>query len=275
MDRSTGDVFAQLESAVAKWGAQLEETEARLHEAAEAPDTDSAVAQSLQREVQELRETVESLLAALEAQREQAESRAAEPEDDGEREALATRCAALEAEAAALREERNRLRAALEDKDNAMPAGLAAFDSAGRRRRLGEILRDAKLVSEKQLTEALREQKWTRRRRLGDILIERGVASEVLVGVILAAQLRLPFVNLDDEIVDEAITRRIPAKTAIRHNVIPLREEEGHLVVATANPLDLIALDDVEMACEIPVQPVVAAPSAIRARLANFFEMES
>ena len=281
MDTSDGDVFAQLESAVANWGAQLEETEARLREAVTAPDADGAVAQALQREVQELRETVESLLGALEAQRAD-DAPSAEPEADPspQLEELTARCQELEAEAESLRRERDELRAALEAKDAGakgaeMPTGLVAFDAEGRRRRLGEILLEANLISEKQLTEALREQKWTRRRRLGDILIERGVASEVLVGVVLANQLRLPFVNLDDVPLDEYLTRLIPAKLALRHNVIPLREEEGTLVVATPNPLDLIALDDIEMACGMPVKPVVGAASAIRARLSQYIDLES
>lgn len=272
MNAPGDDIFAQLEGAVAQWSAQLEETEGQLRAAVATPDPSGHATEALQRQVQALRETLESLQVAIEAKR-ALEEEGAESPVSGEGDELAARCAQLEAELEAVRRERDHLKTAMEARAAEMESGLAAFDHEGHRRRIGEILQSAGLISEKHLSEALREQRWTQRRRLGEILIERGLASEVLVAVIIARQLRLPFVSLEDVAIPEDITRRVPAKVAARHTVIPLREEAGHLVVAMANPLDLIAIDDIERACGSPVRPVVAAPAAIRARLAFFFDL--
>lgn len=179
------------------------------------------------------------------------------------------------------REEAVLLRAQLEairlGEDGWPSAGQAItfniFDETGEKRRMGEILIDAGVITEVQLVDALAEQRKDRQRRLGSILVELGFTEEDIIARALASQLELPFVRLADERVDLAATRLITSHLATRHMLIPLRTTTGHVVVAMANPLDLIAMDDVARATNLQVDPVVAALSDISEAIVRYYSV--
>jgi hypothetical protein len=140
-------------------------------------------------------------------------------------------------------------------------------EDAGRRLRLGQILERAGIVSQRQLDEALEIKKHTPEKPLGAILVALGVTEEDTIAKALASQLNLPYVELDRRAIDPAAAALIPAKLARHHGCIPLALERGLLVVAMANPLDLIALEDLELATRRRVDPVIATPAAIQTAL--------
>ncbi|HRZ83294.1 MAG TPA: type II secretion system protein GspE, partial [Candidatus Hydrogenedentes bacterium] len=63
----------------------------------------------------------------------------------------------------------------------------------------------------------------------------------------------------------------ISDKLARKHRVLPLREEEGSVVLAMSNPMDLLALEDVGRAVGKPVKPVVARHSAVMNAINRFY----
>ncbi|MDQ1256626.1 MAG: type pilus assembly protein PilB [Candidatus Hydrogenedentes bacterium] len=148
---------------------------------------------------------------------------------------------------------------------------FTAFDSGGHKRRMGEILVDAHVITRDQLNQALAEQKKNPQRRLGLIFVEMGFTGEDIVSQVLASQLQLEFVHLAKEMIDITAVRLISSQMATLHMLIPLRVAPGKLTVAMANPLDLIALDDVELATSRRVEPVVATAADISAAIVRFY----
>lgn len=139
-----------------------------------------------------------------------------------------------------------------------------ALDRRDRRRRLGEILREAGAITAEQLELALEDQGKPEQRHLGEILVHRGFASEDLIARAVAFQLDLPFISLEETPVALSAARLISVHLAAKHLAIPVRiTEDGRVVVAMANPLDLIAVEDLELASMRPVEPMVATPSHI------------
>lgn len=140
---------------------------------------------------------------------------------------------------------------------------IKAFDGEGHKKRMGEILVEQGVLTAEQLHAILNEQTRDPQRRFGTLVVERGYTSEEMVARILAAQLRLPFVALAEDEVDPRATGLISAHLARLHRAIPVRQELGKLVVAMANPLDLIAIEDIELASKCHADPVVATVSSI------------
>jgi type IV pilus assembly protein PilB len=136
---------------------------------------------------------------------------------------------------------------------------------------MGEILVDAHVITREQLNQALTEQKKNPQRRLGLIFVEMGFTGEDIVSQVLASQLQLAFVHLAKEMIDITAVRLISSQMATLHMLIPLRAAPGKLTVAMANPLDLIALDDVELATSRRVEPVVATAADISAAIVRFY----
>lgn len=172
-----------------------------------------------------------------------------------------------------------RLRAQL---DSAAPAvqdvpdeRLHAFDATGHRRRMGEILVEAGVISEEQLALALSEQEQAPHRRLGSILIEMGFTGESVVARVLASQLRTRFVQLEQEPIDPEALRLISSRLARHHVCLPLDATAQRLTLAMANPFDLIAIDDVELASRRQVDAVVATPTDINDAITRLYGTSS
>jgi MSHA biogenesis protein MshE len=128
--------------------------------------------------------------------------------------------------------------------------------------RLGDVLVQQKLVSEQQLQQALDEGKQTGK-RLGRLLIEHGVVTEDAVVQALAAQLRIPFVNLKTFPLRADTVRLLAESPARRHRAIVLEDKGDHLTVAMADPLDLFAYDELTRLLRRPIQMAVVAESQL------------
>ena len=135
---------------------------------------------------------------------------------------------------------------------------VSVFDEQGHRLRMGEILVSAGIISDAQLREALEAQTGQPQRRLGDLLIEMGYTGEDVIAQVLASQLNLPFVRIGQTPIDIDVLRLLSPKLARMHHCIPLRATDSEIVVAMSNPLDLIAIDDVELASNRRVSVSVA-----------------
>ncbi len=113
--------------------------------------------------------------------------------------------------------------------------------------KLGDILLQAGVITDAQLADALKKQKYTGK-RLGEIFISEGIISEVRLAESLSTQLKLPMFTLTRyRPMPEAI-KSVPRHVSERLQLIPLSIVEGDLLlVAMANPLDLLAQDEVRM----------------------------
>ena len=166
------------------------------------------------------------------------------------------------ADAKAVRQQLDRLRQSSERAAEPAPAERASFsptDPDGNRLRIGDILYQAGLINKKQLNDALMAQVGAPHRKLGDILIEKGYTGEDVIAQVLAAQLGVPFIRIADEAPTAEAVRMLNPRVARMHQCLPLRATDREIVVAMSNPLDLIAIDDVELASGKRVSVVVAS----------------
>lgn len=124
-------------------------------------------------------------------------------------------------------------------------------------KQLGEILLDEGLVTEAQLMAALDEQ-MVRGQSLGRTLVEIGVLTEGQLVAALARQVGMTFVDLDEYAVDRAAVTMVPAALCRRYTVLPVGFQDGSLVLATADPGNVVAVDDVRTVSGMSVLPIVA-----------------
>ena len=124
-------------------------------------------------------------------------------------------------------------------------------------KQLGEILLDEGLVTEAQLMAALDEQ-MARGQSLGRTLVEIGILTEGQLVAALARQVGMAFVDLDEYPVDRSAVTMVPAALCRRYTVLPVGFQDGALVLATADPGNVVAVDDVRTVSGMSVLPVVA-----------------
>src|SRR3954452_22735108 len=109
---------------------------------------------------------------------------------------------------------------------------------------LGTLLLERGLVSQEQLDSALEEQRQTRK-SLGRVLIDRGVVSETDLVSTLAARIGLEFVDLSEYNIDPSAVGLISDSLARRFQAIPVGWDENRLIVAMADPSNVVAVDDI------------------------------
>jgi type IV pilus assembly protein PilB len=101
-------------------------------------------------------------------------------------------------------------------------------------------------------------------RSIRDVLINDSVVSELEMTAASAAASGIESVDLADYRVDPAALSAIPLPLVLRHRVLGIDVVDGELLLATSDPDDVVALDDVRAASALPVRPVVAARSELR-----------
>lgn len=139
-----------------------------------------------------------------------------------------------------------------------------AFDAEGQRRRLGDLLVQAGVITESELEDVLEEQIRTPHKHLGALLVDHGFASSHMIARIIASQLRLPYVDLEEEPIDPVAAHKVDASLCYTHGCVPIRLTGAELVLAMEDPLDLVAQDAIEKASGLRVIPVVCAMDDIR-----------
>ncbi|WP_432543598.1 GspE/PulE family protein [Kineococcus sp. SYSU DK002] len=144
------------------------------------------------------------------------------------------------------------------------------------RKRLGDVLVEKGLLVPEDLDVALAEQRNVEgpRRRLGQILVELGMVSEAELAQCLAELLNLEHVDLSRITLAPDVVRILPRAVAERCRVLVLDRTPEYLLVAAADPTNVLALDDVKLYTRTPeLHVVVAMDSQIRDQLARAWSL--
>ena len=136
--------------------------------------------------------------------------------------------------------------------ESALAASAAMIDVP-----LGTLIFRAGLLGEEQLEDALREGMRTGK-RLGEVLIARGWLEERDLGRLLAGQKGLPFVEVSADDVEPAALDNLSEENAKLQVALPLRYEDGQLVVAVADPSNELMLENLRRTFGAPPKLVVA-----------------
>ncbi|HEY7412195.1 MAG TPA: response regulator [Vicinamibacteria bacterium] len=131
------------------------------------------------------------------------------------------------------------------------------------RKELGEILREADLVSEAQLSEALALQR-TFGERLASILVRQSILTEKFAVTYLGRQLGVPAVDLSKTEIDLGLFELVPLETCERHLVFPVRIEGTRLQLAMSEPTDHKLVAEIEFKTGARLAPMIALESSIK-----------
>lgn len=135
---------------------------------------------------------------------------------------------------------------------------MATVEKQQKRRNLGDILVEQGVITPLELDEALQRQRLTGD-FLGRVLVKMELCTEQDVLEALGVQQGMERVDLSNYKIKDDILRRLPPDVARFYNVIPVKERDnGTLVVALADPLNLSLLDDISQIVGGPVEGAVS-----------------
>jgi type IV pilus assembly protein PilB len=136
--------------------------------------------------------------------------------------------------------------------------------------RIGELLVKENLLSSEQLLKA-REEAATGGKRLGSQITALGFMDENELTEFVAKQYGVPSINLEDFTIEPEVLALIPEDVASKHSVVPVNRAGSTLILATADPSNIFALDDIKFLTGYNIQPVVASEEAIRQAIETYY----
>jgi type IV pilus assembly protein PilB len=143
-----------------------------------------------------------------------------------------------------------------------------------KRKLLGEILRDEGLISEEQLKAGLEKQKREKGLKIGEALVALGTVTEEDVAKAIWQQRKIPYVDLDSYALDPNVIELVPEKVARAYTALPLFKIGNALTVAMADPLNLIAVDDLRSKTGCEIEPVISTEGKITRCLDHYYRMD-
>ncbi|MFP3983840.1 MAG: GspE/PulE family protein [Desulfurivibrionaceae bacterium] len=138
------------------------------------------------------------------------------------------------------------------------------------KKRLGEILVDAGLLSEDQLKKALAEHKKVNL-KLGQYLVRHSLLSEHQIMDQVSRQLDIDKYDPRKYPLDLTVASLIPADMAKQNQVAPLKKRGDLLTIAMIDPLDINALDSVEAHANCEVAPVICTEKELNQLIDNLY----
>ncbi len=130
-------------------------------------------------------------------------------------------------------------------------------------KQLGEVLIEHGVINQGQLEKALVHQK-EHGGLIGEILVEMGFAKEEDIAQALTVQYGFPYLPLSNYEIDQEIITLIPLRVMKQYLLVPIDKIGTNLTVAMSNPLNVQAIEDVELTTGCTVQLFVATSSDIK-----------
>lgn len=139
--------------------------------------------------------------------------------------------------------------------------------------RLGDVLVNSGVITAEQLQKGLELQKGSGR-KLGETLVDEGITTEENIAKALSSQLGYEMVDLQDVSIDEEILNLVPPNILKKHTMIPFeysRTGMNVLRVAMSDPMNMAAMDDINIITNLQVEPVVATPRDVMLALDRYY----
>lgn len=140
------------------------------------------------------------------------------------------------------------------------------------RKRLGDLLVDAGLITAEQLEVALKEK--APNEKIGDALLRQGFISEQQLIEVLEFQLGVPHVNISQYPIEQETVQIVPKDLAVRNQVMPIRTDGNQLFVAMADPMDYYVIEELRMATGYQIVPAIATKDSLQRAISKYYEFQ-
>ena len=146
--------------------------------------------------------------------------------------------------------------------------------SVGRKEiRIGDVLVAAGAITEEQLQEGLAKQKETGR-KLGNALVDLGFISNDMLITVLTTQLGIDYIELKGAKIEDKVIHMVPENMVTKYQAIPIEVDPDNpniLKVAMADPMDIMAMDDIGLVTNLQVEPMLASEEGIKNAIDKYY----
>jgi type IV pilus assembly protein PilB len=138
-------------------------------------------------------------------------------------------------------------------------------------KQLGELLVERGLVTQEKVERALIHQR-NNGGLIGEILVELGFVKEEDIAQALTTQYGFPFLPLGNYDINTDVLSIIPLRVARQYLLIPVDKIGNNLTIAMSNPLNVQAVEDVELLSGCSVQVFVSTSSDVKKAIERYYK---
>jgi type II secretion system protein E len=135
---------------------------------------------------------------------------------------------------------------------------------------IGEALIKRGLISAEQLEQA-NAARTSPSERIDQVLIRESLVREKDVLEVFSEQFAIPVVEIDESDVDRELLKLVPSKMVHKYTLMPIARNGRSARVATSDPYNMYALDEVRTCINMPVEPVLAPREEIQKLIRTFY----
>jgi len=134
----------------------------------------------------------------------------------------------------------------------------------------GETLVAEGLITEADLREAAKSARDSSE-RIDQVLVRTGRVKEIDLLRVLGKQMAMPVVELSEGDIDRELLSLVPSRVVHKHNFIPVNRNGRSVRVATSDPHNIYAIDELRQFLNMPIEPVLATKSDIHKLVRAFY----
>jgi type IV pilus assembly protein PilB len=138
--------------------------------------------------------------------------------------------------------------------------------------RLGQLLMRAGIITEKQLNDALEVYRATGS-PIGRVLVDLGYASQGAILSVMARQIGIEYIDFAERRPDPAAVALVSRDLASRYILMPIEVQDNVLVVAMADPQNVLALDDLRIITGHEIKPAISTKDDILAAIEEYYKV--
>lgn len=140
------------------------------------------------------------------------------------------------------------------------------------RKRLGDLLVEAGLITKEQLETTLQEK--SSEEKLGDALLRQGLITEQQLIEVLEFQLGVPHINIHQYPIELETIQLVSREIAKRYQVMPIRTDGNQLFVAMADPMDYFAIEELRMATGFQIVPAISTKDELQRAITKHYDLQ-
>ena len=147
------------------------------------------------------------------------------------------------------------------------------MDFKRKKMRLGDVLVQNGVITEEDLQRGLERQRGSGR-KLGETLVDEGITTEENIARALSNQLHYDMVDLQTIEIAQEVLDLVPANVLKKHRAIPIEYSPDNmnvLRVAMSDPMDIGAMDDINIITNLQVEPVVATMGSVMMAIDQYY----
>lgn len=150
---------------------------------------------------------------------------------------------------------------------------LTMNEASMTKKRLGELLRQADLITQSDLERAIEEQRHTGK-RMGEALVDLKIVTEFDIANVLSTQLGISYLSLEMAAIEPDAIAVVPENIALKYTCIPTTINKRQLSIAMVDPLDFECIKDIHFRSNFEVKPLISTRREILAAIKRYYRLD-